>query len=62
MIGDWGDTLLPGQQQVADEMGIWAEENDAHFIISAGDNFYPWGVFSADDRYIKSFFNRIETF
>ena len=50
IVGDWGDTLLPGQQQVADVMGNWSEINQPDFIISVGDNFYPNGVRSVDDR------------
>ena len=50
VVGDWGDTLLPGQQQVADQMAEWAEVNNPQFIISTGDNFYPNGVRSVDDR------------
>ena len=51
VLGDWGDTLLPGQQQVADRMAEWAEVNSPQFIISTGDNFYPNGVRSVDDRF-----------
>ena len=50
IVGDWGDTLLPGQQQVADVMGNWSDVNQPQFIISVGDNFYPNGVRSVDDR------------
>ena len=49
-LGDWGDTLLPGQQQVANQMALWAEKWQPSFIMSTGDNFYPNGVRSVDDR------------
>ena len=42
-LGDWGDTALPGQAQVADVMDDWAEIYRPEFIVSTGDNFYPWG-------------------
>ena len=37
--GDWG---YPGENQtlIAEQMGIWAEKNEAEFVIALGDNFY----------------------
>ncbi len=49
VLGDWGDTALPGQQQVAYAMASWAAANNPQFIISTGDNFYPSGVRSTTD-------------
>lgn len=45
-LGDWGDTALPGQAQVAQAMDDWAALNDPRFIVSTGDNFYPWGEYT----------------
>ena len=59
VLGDWGDTLLPGQQQVADRMAEWAEVNSPQFIISTGDNFYPNGVRSVDDRFKPQHFKTL---
>jgi len=49
LIGDWGESLLPGQEYVAAAMGDWASTNRPSFVLTAGDNFYPWGVYSPDD-------------
>ena len=40
-IGDWGDSVLPGQARVAERMDEWALEHHSQFVITAGDNFYP---------------------
>ena len=39
LLGDWG---LPCQNQslIAQQMGIWAELNEANFVVALGDNFY----------------------
>lgn len=57
-IGDWGRTRNPGvpnkQDDVARQMDIWAKEHKPEFILTLGDNFYPDGVFSADDEQFET--------
>lgn len=49
ILGDWGERLLQGQDQVAAGMALWSETNDPAWIITTGDNIYPKGIFSWDD-------------
>lgn len=39
LIGDWG---IPGlnQTMIATQMGDWAQQNKASFVVALGDNFY----------------------
>ncbi|CAD5113052.1 DgyrCDS2249 [Dimorphilus gyrociliatus] len=57
-IGDWGRTRTAGvpnkQDDVARQMDVWARENNAEFVLTLGDNFYPDGVFSADDEQFET--------
>ncbi|WP_333819416.1 purple acid phosphatase family protein [Ohtaekwangia sp.] len=58
VLGDWGRNGQGCQQDVADWMGIAANQINARFIISTGDNFYCCGVASTDDyQWISSFEN-----
>ena len=41
ILGDWGETLLPGQANVAVRMENWGALHHPEFIITTGDNFYP---------------------
>ena len=50
VLGDWGEALLRGQDQVANGMAIWAEENLPAYVITTGDNIYPAGLRSPDDN------------
>lgn len=53
MIGDWGDNSPIGwirQQNVADIMELWCADKPCDFVMSTGDNFYPDGAESVDDR------------
>ena len=47
-LGDWGDSFYwdpdSPQLQVAAAMNDWASVNQARFILTTGDNFYPDGV------------------
>ena len=52
VIGDW-DTGSTGQKRLARQMGRVAEAVGARFVISTGDNFYPRGVESEDDKQWK---------
>jgi tartrate-resistant acid phosphatase type 5 len=56
LIGDWGRGGNRIQRQVANAMGAWSEAHPARFVLSAGDNFYEFGVSSATDpAWRKSF-------
>jgi len=58
MFGDFGRNGQGYQQDVADWMGIAANQVDARFVISTGDNFYCCGVASTEDyQWISSFEN-----
>ena len=47
-IGDWGQGV-PSQQDVAFAMAEWAVARSPDFIVTCGDNIYPWGIHSVDD-------------
>jgi tartrate-resistant acid phosphatase type 5 len=49
VIGDWGKNGQANQQDVADWMGIAADQNKAQFVLTTGDNLYCCGVASVDD-------------
>ena len=54
VVGDWGGQPTPpfytqAQKNVAQQMGIKANETDSQFTVSLGDNFYKLGVTSVDD-------------
>ena len=56
VFGDWGRQGERDQREVAEQMGIAAQNVGARFVISVGDNFYEDGVASlADDHWQKSF-------
>ena len=56
VIGDWGRHGEYNQQEVANAMKQCALEAEPEFIISTGDNFYPYGVASINDpHWQKSF-------
>ena len=58
VFGDWGRQGERDQIEVAEQMGIAAQNVDARFVIAVGDNFYENGVSSlADDHWQKSFEN-----
>lgn len=38
-IGDWGYVGV-NQTMIAEQMGIWSQQNNASFVIALGDNFY----------------------
>ncbi len=61
VVGDWGRNGQFGQQEVADRMGEAAEQLDAHFVVSTGDNFYVNGVASTQDPAWQSSFENIYT-
>jgi hypothetical protein len=49
VLGDWGERLLPGQDQVAAGMANWSTVHNPDWIVTTGDNIYPKGLFSWDD-------------
>ena len=49
VIGDWGMQGAPTQRRVAEQMDKLAAKAGIDFIVSAGDNFYPFGVTSVSD-------------
>ncbi len=56
VIGDWGRNGENYQKEVATAMGQAARDVGAQFVITTGDNFYPYGVKSiADYHWISSF-------
>ncbi|MES2777084.1 MAG: tartrate-resistant acid phosphatase type 5 family protein [Bacteroidota bacterium] len=56
VIGDWGRNGENYQKEVATAMGQAAHDMEARFVISTGDNFYPYGVRSVSDyHWISSF-------
>ena len=48
-LGDWGERSLPGQELVAAQMAVWAQDNNPEYILTTGDNIYPDGISSVDD-------------
>ncbi len=58
VIGDTG-TGCTGQKTVAATMARVAKEKNAAFVLMVGDNFYPSGVGSVDDRQFHNKFERI---
>lgn len=56
VIGDWGRQGDYNQKVLADKMAELTNQIEPEFIISTGDNFYPNGVGSVNDRlWITSF-------
>lgn len=60
-IGDWGRDGKYGQKELAKTMGMAALQVQPEFIISTGDNFYPYGVTSIEDPLWKTSFEDIYT-
>ncbi len=59
VIGDWGRNGYFLQKNVASIMHQAAFLIEPEFIISTGDNFYPNGIASKSDPYIKSSFEDV---
>jgi tartrate-resistant acid phosphatase type 5 len=58
VVGDWGRNGQGESQAVADWMGIAANQFNARFVVSTGDNFYCCGVASTEDhQWLTSFEN-----
>ncbi|MFY7786343.1 MAG: metallophosphoesterase, partial [Thermoflexibacteraceae bacterium] len=61
VVGDWGRNGQFKQKEVAERMGEAAQQLDAQFVISTGDNFYINGVASTEDPAWTSSFENIYT-
>lgn len=59
VIGDWGRNGEYKQKEVAEQLGYAANETDAEFIVTTGDNFYPNGVRSVNDPLWQNSFENI---
>ena len=60
-LGDWGatavsDELAVNQAAVANAMTVWAEQNDARFVLNTGDNFYWCGIQNTSDFQVSADF------
>ena len=60
-VGDWGRDGASHQRDVANAMGKVAQDVDARFVMSVGDNFYDNGVTSTRDPQWKSSFEDVYT-
>ena len=58
VIGDWG-LGNARQREVAAQMAKVAQQVDAKFVITTGDNFYPSGVTSEQDTLWKTVFEEV---
>ena len=59
VIGDWGRDGKHGQREVSTAMNQTTGVIAPKFIISTGDNFYPDGVKTTDDKQWKTSFEDI---
>lgn len=59
VIGDWGRNGEYFQKEVAEQLGYAANQTNAEFIITTGDNFYPNGVRSVYDPQWQTSFENI---
>ena len=50
VVGDWGRDGLLGQRKTAAAMAQVARAHRTEFVVSTGDNFYNWGVYSKTDH------------
>lgn len=61
LMGDWGRNGADHQKEVAAQMGRTATQSGVHFVVAAGDNFYPSGVISEWDPLWRHSFEDIYT-
>lgn len=59
VIGDWGRNGYYKQKELANTMHQAGFVIEPEIIISTGDNFYPDGIASVNDPYLKSSFEDI---
>ncbi|HEX3625602.1 MAG TPA: tartrate-resistant acid phosphatase type 5 family protein [Verrucomicrobiae bacterium] len=60
-IGDWGRKGELDQREVAEQMGIAAQNVGARFVVAVGDNFYENGVTSVTDEHWQKSFEQVYT-
>src|ERR1700744_5511865 len=61
VFGDWGRHGEQDQMEVAQQMGVTAQDTGARFVIAAGDNFYENGVASVDDKHWQVSYEKVYT-
>jgi acid phosphatase len=61
VMGDWGRRGETDQTEVAQQMGIAAQNTQARFIVAVGDNFYENGVTSVKDAQWQESFENVYT-
>ena len=59
VIGDWGRDGRADQRRTALAMELVAREKRTEFVVSTGDNFYHWGVWSATDHRWNTCFENV---
>ncbi len=59
VIGDWGRDGREDQRRTALAMEQIAREKRTEFVISTGDNFYHWGVWSDTDHRWNTCFENV---
>ena len=60
VIGDWGKGD-ENQKKVAKAMATTARKSPIDFIVSVGDNFYPHGVLTINDKHWTNTFENVYT-
>jgi acid phosphatase len=59
IFGDWGRQGEHDQVEVAEQMAKAAQDIEAQFVISVGDNFYNDGVMSVSDPHWRASFEDV---
>ena len=59
VVGDWGRGGSKNQVRTAQAMALVAERENTEFVVSTGDNFYNWGLWSKTDRRWDASFERV---
>lgn len=61
VIGDWGREGSPPQRSLAEAMARRADRYPLDFVVSAGDNFYEFGVTDVEDPLWERSFEHVYT-
>ena len=59
VVGDWGRGGSKAQVRTAQAMALVAERENTEFVVSTGDNFYNWGLWSRSDQRWDASFERV---
>lgn len=59
VVGDWGRGGSAKQVRTAQAMALVAEREQTEFVVSTGDNFYNWGLWSRTDERWDASFERV---